>query len=60
VGLKMPYVYDCITKLCRTQTQLIVNDVNPNTSGTGEGQARHRMYKKFKLGDGQAYGHSAD
>jgi hypothetical protein len=28
--------------------------------GTGQGEARHRMYKRIKLGDGQAYDRSVD
>jgi hypothetical protein len=42
VAFKIPYVYDYITKLCRTQTELILNHVNPNVRGIGQGEARHR------------------
>jgi hypothetical protein len=29
VAFKIPYVYDYITKLCRTQAEVILNDFNP-------------------------------
>jgi hypothetical protein len=58
-NLKMPYVYDCITKLCRTYAEITLNHGNPNIYGTGKGEAMHRKYKRLKLGGGQAYDHSA-
>jgi hypothetical protein len=30
VAFKIPYVYDYITKLCRTQEEVILNHLNPN------------------------------
>jgi hypothetical protein len=54
VDFKIPYVYDYITKLCRTQAEVTLNHVTPNIRGTGQGEARHRKYKGLKLGDGQA------
>jgi hypothetical protein len=60
VAFRIPYVYDYITKLCRTQTEVLLNHVNPNVRGTGQGEARHRKYKRLKLGSGQAYDSSAD
>jgi hypothetical protein len=60
VAFKIPYAYDCITKLCRTQAEVIVNQVNPNVRGTGQGEARHRKYKRLKLGGGQAYDRMTD
>jgi hypothetical protein len=56
----MHYVYDCMIKLCRTQGEVILNHVNPNVLGIGQGEARHRKYKRLKLGGGQAYDRSAD
>jgi hypothetical protein len=50
-------LYHCITKLCKTQTELIRNRVNSNVHGTGQGGARRR---RPKLGGGQAYDRSAD
>jgi hypothetical protein len=53
-------MYGSITKLCRTQAEVILNRVNPNVRGIGQGEARHRKYKRLKLGGGQAYDRSAD
>jgi predicted transcriptional regulator len=53
-------VYDYITKLCRTQEETILNHVNPNVHGIGQGEARRRKYKRLKLGGSQAYERSAD
>jgi hypothetical protein len=53
------YVYDFITKLCRQQAEGILNDDNENVRNIGQGEARHRKYKRLKLGGGQAYGRSS-
>lgn len=37
VAFRIPYVYDYITKLCRTQAEVILNHVKPNVHVTGEG-----------------------
>jgi hypothetical protein len=58
VAFKIPYVYDYICKLCRTQAEVILNNVYPNVHSTGQGEAMHRKYKRLKLGSGQAYGQS--
>jgi hypothetical protein len=58
MAFKIPYVYDCITKLCKTLAEVTLNHVNPNVCGIQQGDARHRKYKR--LGGGQAYDHSAD
>jgi hypothetical protein len=60
VNFEISYMYDCITKLCRTQAEVNLNHVNPNVNGIGQGEARHRNYQGIKLGGGQAYGRSAD
>jgi hypothetical protein len=60
MAFKTPYVYDYITKLCKTQAELILNYVNPNVHGTGQGEARHRKCKRLKSGGGQAYDCAAD
>jgi hypothetical protein len=52
VALKNHYVYDSITKLCRTQAEVNLNHVNPNIRGIGQGEARHRKCKRLKLGSG--------
>jgi hypothetical protein len=45
-----PYVYDYITKLCRQRAEVIQNHVNEHVRGIGQGEARHRKYKRLKLG----------
>jgi hypothetical protein len=60
VAFKIPYAYDCITKLCRKQAEVIVNQLNQNVHGIGQGEATHRKYKRLKLGGGQTYDRSAD
>jgi hypothetical protein len=39
---KSLYVYVYITKLCRTQAEVILNNVNPNILGIGQGEDRQR------------------
>jgi hypothetical protein len=58
----LPYVYDCITKLCRQQAEIIQNHENEDVRSIGQGEARHRKYeyKRLKLGGGQAYDGSSD
>jgi hypothetical protein len=53
-AFNIPYVYDFTTKLCRQQTEVILNHDNENVRNIGEGEARHRKYKRLKLGGGQA------
>jgi hypothetical protein len=60
MAFKIPYVCDYITILCRTQADLILNHVNPNVHGIGQGEARQRKCKMLKLCGGQAYDRSAD
>jgi hypothetical protein len=40
--------------------EIILNHVNTNLHGIGQGKARHWKYKRLKLGGGQAYNCSAD
>jgi hypothetical protein len=54
-AFKFPYVYDYITKLLRQQEETIQNHENEHVRGIGQGEARHRKYKRLKLGGGQAY-----
>jgi hypothetical protein len=35
VAFKVPNVYDCTTKLCRTQAEVILNHVSPNLHDIG-------------------------
>jgi hypothetical protein len=60
MAFKIPYVYDCITKLCRQQAEVIQNYDNEIVRNIGQGEARHRKYKRPKLGGGQAYDRSSD
>jgi hypothetical protein len=51
-------VYDYITKLRRQQAEVMQNHENNHVRIIGQGEARHRKYKMFKLGGGQAYDRS--
>jgi hypothetical protein len=42
----MPYVYDYITKSCRPKAEVIQNRENEDVRYIGQGEARHRKYKK--------------
>jgi hypothetical protein len=44
----------------RQQAEVIQNQENEKVRGIGQGEARHRNYKRFKLGGGQAYDLSSD
>jgi hypothetical protein len=35
-AFKIPYVYDYIIKLCRTQRKLVLNNLNTNVPGIGQ------------------------
>jgi hypothetical protein len=41
-------------------TEVILNHVNPSVHDAGQGEVRHRKYKRLKLGGGKAYDRSAD
>jgi hypothetical protein len=60
IVFKIPYVYDYITKLCRQQAEVIQNHYNENIGNIGQGEVRHRKYKRLKLGGGQACDRSRD
>jgi hypothetical protein len=42
MGSHLPYVHDYMTKLCRQEAQVILNDDNENVRYIGKGKARHR------------------
>jgi hypothetical protein len=42
------------------QAEIIQNHKNANARNIGQGEARHRKYKRLKLGGGQAYDRSSD
>jgi hypothetical protein len=60
MAFKIPYVYNYITKLCRTQAEVIQNHRNAIVRGIGQVEAMHRNYKTNKLGGCQAYDYSDD
>jgi hypothetical protein len=55
VPFHVPYVYNYITKSCRQQAEVIENHENENVRYVRQGEARHRKYKRFKLGGGHDY-----
>jgi hypothetical protein len=59
-AFNIPYVYDFITKLCRQQAEVILNHDIENVRNIGLGEARHRKYKRLKLGGSQAYDRSSE
>jgi hypothetical protein len=59
-AFQLPNIYEYITKLCRQQAQVILNHENENVHNIGQGKARHRKYKKLKLGGSQTYDRSSD
>jgi hypothetical protein len=55
----LPYVYDYVKKNVlakRTHT----NHENEHVRGIGQGEARHRKYKRLELGGCQTYDLSSD
>jgi hypothetical protein len=59
-AFSVAYIYDYITKLSRQQAVVIQNRENVNVRNIGQGEGRHRKYKRLKLGGGQAYDRSND
>jgi hypothetical protein len=41
-AFNIPYIYDCITKLCRQQAEVIQNHENPNVRNIGQGEAQQK------------------
>jgi hypothetical protein len=60
MAFHLPYVYVHVTKLFRQQAEVVLNHDNENVRYIGQGEARHRKYKRHKLGGGQAYDRSCD
>jgi hypothetical protein len=52
MAFHLPYVFDYMTKFCRQQAEVILNHNNKNVCYIGQGEARHRKYKRLKLGGG--------
>jgi hypothetical protein len=59
MAFQISFVYDFIIKLCRQQAEVIQNHVNENVRNIGQGEARHRKYKRLKHGGNQAYDRSS-
>jgi hypothetical protein len=59
-AFNLPYEFDYLTKLCRQHAEAIQNHENEYVRGIGQGEARHRTYRRLKLGGGQAYDRSSD
>jgi hypothetical protein len=59
-AFNIPYIYDYITKLCRKQAKIIQIHGNANVCNIGQGEPRHRKFKRIKLGGSQAYHRSSD
>jgi hypothetical protein len=55
MALRIMYVYEYITKLFWQQAQVIRNRENAHVRNNGQGEARHRKYKRLKLGGGHPY-----
>jgi hypothetical protein len=53
MAFHLPYAYDYITELCRQQAEVILNHGNENVLYIGQGETRHRKYKRLKLGSGK-------
>jgi hypothetical protein len=47
-AFNIPYVYDIITKLCRQQSEVILNHDNKNVRNIGQGESRNRKYRRLK------------
>jgi hypothetical protein len=60
-AFNIPYIYDYITKLCRKQAKIVQNhgNGNANVCNIGQGEPRHRKFKRLKLDGGQAYHRSS-
>jgi hypothetical protein len=52
-AVSLPYVYDYITKFCKQQAEVIQNHENEHVPDVGQGEARHRKYKRLKRGGGK-------
>jgi hypothetical protein len=53
VAFQILYIYDYITKLCRTQAEIIHK--NENVRNIGQGKTPHRKHRRLKLGGGHLY-----
>jgi hypothetical protein len=59
-AFNLPCIYNYIIKYCRQQAQVIQNHENGHIRDIGQGEAKHRNYKRITFGGGQAYDRSSD
>jgi len=59
-SVKIPYLYHYVTQLCREKASVIRYHDSVIIRNIGQGEARHRKYKRLRLGGGQAYDRSID
>jgi hypothetical protein len=59
MAFQIPYVFDYITKTSRQQAEAIQNHENLKVRYIGQGEARHRKYKRLKLGGGHVHDRSS-
>jgi hypothetical protein len=55
VTFQISHVYYFVTKFCTQQAEAIQKHDNKNVRNIVEGDARHRKYKRLKLGGGHVY-----
>jgi hypothetical protein len=58
MAFQILYVYDYITKSCRHQVEAVQNHENGNVRYIGQGEVRHRTYKRLEHGGGHVYDRS--
>jgi hypothetical protein len=54
-AFQIPYVYGYITKSFRQQAEVVQTHENENVRYIGQDEARHRKYKRLKLGGGHVH-----
>jgi hypothetical protein len=57
-AFNLPYVYDLMQATSTGHTK--AREWTEHIRSTGQGEARHRKYKRLKLGGGQAYDRPSD
>jgi hypothetical protein len=55
MAFEIRHVYDNVTKLSRQQAQVNQHNENTHVRNNGQGEARHRKYKRLKPGGSHAY-----
>jgi hypothetical protein len=60
MAFNLQCIYDSIAKSCRHQAEVTKNHENEHVRSIRQGEAKHRKYKRLKLGGGQTYDCSCD